>query len=99
MILIAFIVLVVVLVSFPTLRCAALHPFALIWYGARDLFYHIKRRESNLCASGELVAYTGLFGKGKTLSAVNKVVSSFHRYDGKTVWCPRQRLAARGPSL
>ena len=37
------------------------------------------------------MAYTGLFGKGKTLSAVHKVVSSYKQYNGKKVWCPRRK--------
>jgi len=91
MFIILFIVAAVVLASFPTIRCAVFHPFALAWYGARDLFYQVKHKKSNLCGSGELVAYTGLFGKGKTLSAVHKVVSSYRHYDGKKVWCPRRK--------
>jgi len=38
-----------------------------------------------------LVAYTGLFGKGKTLSVVHRVVSAYEHYDGKLVWCPRRK--------
>ena len=91
MILVALLILVVILAFFPTLRCAFFHPFALIWYGAKDLYYYFRRLRFNLCGSGELVAYTGLFGKGKTLSAVHKVVSSYRRYDGKKVWCSRRR--------
>lgn len=91
MLFIILIVLTVVLAAFPTLRCAVLHPVSLIWYGARDLFYYIRHHQYDLCGSGELVAYTGLFGKGKTLSAVHKVVSSYHQYDGKLIWCPRRK--------
>lgn len=91
MLLIVLIVLTVVLASFPTLRCAVLHPVSLVWYGARDAFHYIRHHQYDLCGSGELVAYTGLFGKGKTLSAVHKVVTSYHQYHGKTVWCPRRK--------
>lgn len=91
MILVAVIVLIIVLAFFPSIRCAVFHPFALVWYGAKDLFYYFRRLRFNLCGSGELVAYTGLFGKGKTLSAVHKVVTSYHQYNGKKVWCPRRK--------
>ena len=91
MILIALIVLGFALVLFPTFRCAVFHPFALAYNGAKDLYYYIRRKEFNLCGTGELVAYTGLFGKGKTLSAVHRVVTAYHKYDGKTVWCPRRK--------
>lgn len=91
MVLVALLILIVVLAFFPTLRCAFFHPFALIWYGVKDLYYYFRRLRFNLCGSGELVAYTGLFGKGKTLSAVHKVVSAYRRYDGKKVWCSRRK--------
>lgn len=79
------------LVMFPTFRCAVMHPFGCVYYGARDLWQYIAHREYDLCGSGELVAYTGLFGKGKTLSAVHRVVSAYYAYDGKKVWCRRRK--------
>lgn len=91
MIYIVLIAFAFALVMSPTLRCAVGHPFALAWYGVRDFYYYLRRKEFNLCGTGELVAYTGLFGKGKTLSAVHKVTSAYHHYDGKQVWCPRRK--------
>ena len=91
MIFIVLIALAFALVLSPTFRCAVSHPFALVYHGARDLYFYIRRKEYNLCGTGELVAYTGLFGKGKTLSAVHRVVSAYHQYDGKPVWCPRRK--------
>lgn len=91
MIYIVLIALAFALVMSPTLRCAVGHPFALVYHGARDFIQYIRHKEFNLCGTGELVAYTGLFGKGKTLSAVHKVVSAYHQYDGKQVWCPRRK--------
>lgn len=49
------------------------------------------RRCCSQYGTGELVAYTGLFGRRKTLSAVHRVVSAYKRYDGKVVWCPRRK--------
>lgn len=91
MIYIVLIAFAFALVMSPTLRCAVGHPFALAWYGARDFFHYLRHKEFNLCGTGELVAYTGLFGKGKTLSAVHKVTSAYRRYEGKQVWCPRRK--------
>lgn len=88
---IVLIALVFALILSPTLRCAVSHPIALVCNGVKDLFFYLRRREYNLCATGELVAYTGLFGKGKTLSAVHRVVSAYHQYEGKQVWCPRRK--------
>lgn len=75
-----------VLALCPTIRCALFHPVKLVRYGAVDLFQYLKYRKWNECRTGELVAYVGLFGKGKTLSAVHKVVSMYEQYDGKPVW-------------
>lgn len=77
---------VVCLVSFPTLRCALSHPVQLLRYGVGDLYRFLRFERWNECRSGELVAYVGLFGKGKTLSAVHKVVSLYQRYHGKAVY-------------
>lgn len=91
MIVVVLIALGFALVMFPTFRCAFFHPVSLIRFGVLDFIHYVRRKESNRCGSGELVAYTGLFGKGKTLSAVHKVVSAYQRYNGKPVWCPRRR--------
>ena len=79
------------LVLFPTLRCAVCHPVKTIRYGTKDLYEYIVHKGYNRCGAGELVAYVGLFGKGKTLSAVHRVTSDFHRYDGRPVWCMRRK--------
>lgn len=79
------------LLMFPTFRCAFFHPILLITYGVLDLIQYISHKEYNVCGTGELVAYTGLFGKGKTLSAVHRVVSAYHQFDGKPVWCRRRK--------
>lgn len=88
---IIIVALLVVLAVFPTIRCAATHPISLTIYGVADVYRYIRHRQANFCGTGELVAYTGLFGKGKTLSAVHRVVSAYKRYDGKKVWCPRRK--------
>lgn len=79
------------LLFFPTFRCCIFHLFPCAVNGFRDLIRYYRRKEYNLCPTGELIAYTGLFGKGKTLSAVHRVVSAYHRYDGKQVWCRRRK--------
>lgn len=63
-----------------------LHPVALVRYGVKDLIQYIKYERWNECKTGELVAYVGLFGKGKTLSAVHKVTSMYRQYNGKAVY-------------
>jgi len=82
------ILIVVALLLFcsPVLRCALAHPAKTIGYAVTDLFFYIRYAKLNECQTGELVAYVGLFGKGKTLSAVHKVVGLYNQYDGKQVW-------------
>ena len=91
MILILLVVFAFVLVLCPTLRCAVFHPLLLVVNGCCDLYSYFRHREFNVYGTGELVAYTGLFGKGKTLSVVHRVVSAYRQYDGKKVWCPRRK--------
>lgn len=86
MVWIILLVALVLLAAFPTLRCALFHPVKLIRFGAVDLYCYIKYQGWNNCPAGELVAYTGLFGKGKTLSAVHKVVSMYYQYNGKQIY-------------
>lgn len=80
-----------ILFWFPTVRCAVTHPVGVLVNGVRDLFTYVGHKEYNLCGTGELVAYVGLFGKGKTLSAVHRVVAAYHQYNGKKVWCRRRK--------
>lgn len=88
---IVFIIVAVMVLMLPTLRCAVSHPASVVRYGALDLYHYIVHKGGNACATGELVAYVGLFGKGKTLSAVHKVVSMYEQYNGKVVWCGRRK--------
>lgn len=90
MIFIGCIALVVLLAACPKVRCVFFHPFATVYYGCKDIYYFFKLNLKNLYSTGELVAYVGLFGKGKTLSAVHKVVSAYRHYNGLTVWCMRR---------
>lgn len=91
MALIIIIAVVVVIALCPTVRCAVLHPVALPRFAVPDLIRYFRRKEYNLYGTGELVAYTGLFGKGKTLSVVHRVVTAYERYNGKKVWCRRRK--------
>lgn len=95
LILLLVIALVVLLAMFPVFRCAVFHPVSLIRYSVLDCIRFFRQKQYNLYRTGELVGYTGLFGKGKTLSAVHRVVSVYRRYHGKMVWCPRRQKLVR----
>lgn len=90
MIFIVILALVIFLAACPKIRCAFFHPVSTVYYGCKDAYYYFKHNLGNLYPTGELVAYVGLFGKGKTLSAVHKVVSAYRAYDGLPVWCSRR---------
>lgn len=91
MVILVLFILGVCLLFFPTFRCAVFHPVSLTRYGVCDIYHYILHKDYNFCGTGELVGYTGLFGRGKTLSAVHRVVSTYKAYNGKPVWCPRRK--------
>lgn len=80
------IVFVILFIAFPVIRCICFNPHFVAWYSAFDLYHYFKYREWRNASCGELVCYTGLFGKGKTLSAVHTVVSRYKRFNGLLVW-------------
>ncbi|MFQ9763232.1 MAG: hypothetical protein ACLRYE_08350 [Gemmiger formicilis] len=82
---------VIVLALFSAVRCAVFHPLHVLYYGTLDTFGYIRRKQYNLCHTGDLDIYCGYFGSGKTLSLVHKVTGLYEHYDGKTVWCPRRK--------
>ena len=90
--LLVFIVAVVLFCFFPAVRCALFNLPKVLVNGARDVFHYFARKAYNECKTGELLAYVGLFGKGKTLSVVRRVVNAYHRYNDKPVWCKRRKM-------
>ena len=73
-------------ISFLPFKFSVQHPIATLHYVFTDGLSYIRHKGRNTCKTGELVAYVGLFGMGKTLSAVHKVCSMYRYYDGKPVW-------------
>jgi hypothetical protein len=91
MIIIIVVVALVLLLILPTLRCAVLNVIPMIMYAVADFIRYIGRKKYNECHTGELLAYVGLFGRGKTLSVVHRVIRDFHRFNDKRVWCGRRK--------
>lgn len=91
MIFIVLLFLFFLLYIFPLLRCIALHPVSSFGYFVVDVFLYLLHRVMNLCPYGYIRAYTGLFGQGKTLSAVHFCARLYNRYNNKKVWCSRRR--------
>lgn len=70
----------------PVFRCLVFNFWRSIPNFFIDVFKYFKYRAWRVAPCGELVSYTGLFGKGKTLSAVHCVVSLYKRYNDLMVY-------------
>lgn len=82
-----YIMIVVILLCFPFFRFLLTH-FLQIFIGVfPDFFRYIRYRRWNECPSfGRIVAYTGLFGQGKTKECVRFITRQYERYHGKMVY-------------
>jgi hypothetical protein len=67
-------------------RLVVSHPFSVIRYGFIDLINYIRHFEWRKMQTGKLIAYTALFGGGKTLSCVHYVVANYEHYNNKRVY-------------
>ncbi len=67
-------------------RVIVTHPISTVRYGVIDLYEYFRFHRWDECATGTISCYVGLFGKGKTLSAVHKVVSLYKRYNDKRIF-------------
>lgn len=76
---------------FTSFRICCFHPFKFLYYSIVDAFFWFAHRRWNECNGGYINAYVGLFGRGKTLSAVQRCISSYCQYNDKKVWCRRRK--------
>lgn len=83
---ILFGVFIIFFIVVPSFRCLVLNPHYSVYYGFTDLYHFFRYHQWRNGKCGELICYTGLFGKGKTLSAVHTVVSRYNRYNEKMVF-------------
>lgn len=67
-------------------RLVIKNPFSTVYYAVKDLYEYFVHHTARNCPTGKILAYTALFGGGKTLSVVHYVTSLFYRYDGLKVW-------------
>lgn len=95
MLLFVLVIILVVLACSPEIRCLVLNPVFVLQYVFWDVVGYIRQRSWNVCPSGELICFSGLFGKGKTLSAVREVCRIYEQYNGKFCWCPRRQKLVR----
>ena len=71
-------------------RVCALNPHFTAFYSVKDFANYIRYRKWHVCSTGKIICYMGLFGKGKTLSAVHYITSMYQRYDGVKVFDPNR---------
>lgn len=67
-------------------RVILTHPVSTVFYGVKDTYRYFRFHRWNECSTGIISCYVGLFGKGKTLSAVHKVVKLYKRYNNKKIY-------------
>ncbi len=67
-------------------RLAVRHPLLTVCYAVLDTVRWFRRKRWNECPTGKLIAYTALFGRGKTLSVVHYIVSMYERYNNVKVF-------------
>lgn len=68
-------------------RVICFHPFKTIRYAITDFYKYLRFKTWRLCVDyGRIICFVGLFGKGKTLSAVHWIVSHYKKYNGLKVY-------------
>lgn len=78
-------------VCFIPVRLIVKHPFATVYYAIRDLYEYFKYKQYNVCKTGELIGFIGLFGKGKTLSLVNCGINKYKKYNDKIFYDKKRK--------
>lgn len=74
------------------IRLTIFHPIKFIKNITIDAVNYIRYKKWRHCMfGGRLICYEGLFGKGKTLTAVHKVTTLYNRYNGKLVYDPERK--------
>lgn len=94
-----FLVVILILLWFPIVRCAIGNLHKVSFYGVKDIFLYFKEKRGNNAPYGYIRCYTAghgrAFGSGKTLMSVHDIVTYYNRYNGKTVWCRRRKKFVR----
>lgn len=92
---IIYILITIILMIFPYTRVIILNPIKTIKYTIKDIVKYIKNKLYNKPQMGELIAYVGLFGKGKTLNMVHDALCMYRRYNGKKIVQDNKVLTVR----
>lgn len=82
----ALIALPFLLLFFPTLRIILCHPIKTIIYAVIDTISYFKEKRFNQAKTGIIKCYCGLFGQGKTLSAVREIYDIYNRFNDVPIY-------------
>lgn len=88
---IALIVFAFAYINSVCFRLVVRHPIKTVVYGISDAIDYFVKRRWNECPTGQLIAYTALFGRGKTLSVVHYVLGMYNKYNNKMVYCRERK--------
>lgn len=80
---IMIIVFIIILVLVPYARVVVLHPINVVKYIPPDLYTYFRWKRYNKVDMGKLVAITGYFGAGKTLTGVHLARKFAKRWENK----------------
>lgn len=83
--LVAFIAIMLLYLSV-TCRIVVTHLFNTLIYAFKDFYKWLRYCRWREGKMGNLIAFVGLFGKGKTLSAVHYIVSKYRKYNNRFIY-------------
>lgn len=88
MIFVLFAVIGIAMLISVVFRVIVTHPALTVGYSGIDFYTYLRQKKWRNCRTGYIIAFVGLFGKGKTLSAVHYVTSIYKRYNNKKIYDP-----------
>ncbi|GFH93871.1 hypothetical protein IMSAGC003_00399 [Lachnospiraceae bacterium] len=69
-----------------TVRVIAGNPLKVLYNASRDIYKWLRYFRWREGKMGNLIAFVGLFGKGKTLSAVHFIVTKYRKYNNRRIY-------------
>lgn len=67
-------------------RVSIMHPVKFVRYAIKDSYKYFRFKRWRAASTGQLIAFVGLFGKGKTLSAVHFVCRKYKKYNNRMIY-------------
>lgn len=71
--------------------CGIKNVFKVLFYAVKDWINRVRFKEKLRAKTGEIIAFFGYFGRGKTLSAVHFIRAVYRAYNNVRVYCPRRK--------